>query len=164
MERCRESCPCLLEVVIMMKSTQVSHTTHAQAHTTTHLHRRPPMSTRASNTYWHNHTKANIRKIHTSSSISVQAHANALISMHLAVDAMVEAGLVVSVAAGNDNSDACSTSPASADYALTVGSTTSSDLVSYFSNYGAIPTAPSCRSSRSSCLAQFALETFPRPT
>jgi subtilisin family serine protease len=45
------------------------------------------------------------------------------------------------VAAGNDSGDACNKSPASAVSALTVGSSdfdysSSSDRVSYFSNYG----------------------------
>merc|ERR1711963_822656 len=43
---------------------------------------------------------------------------------------------VVVVAAGNSNSDACNFSPAFADNAITVGSTTSTDTRSGFSNYG----------------------------
>ena len=39
-------------------------------------------------------------------------------------------------AAGNDGRDACRTSPTSAEAAITVGSTTSSDERSSFSNYG----------------------------
>jgi len=53
-----------------------------------------------------------------------------------AVDAAVAAGVVVSVAAGNDNSDACNFSPAHVPSAITVGSTDSTDSRSYFSNYG----------------------------
>ena len=45
-------------------------------------------------------------------------------------------GVVVVVAAGNSADDACFYSPASATSAITVGSTTSADLVSPFSNYG----------------------------
>ena len=45
-------------------------------------------------------------------------------------------GVVVVVAAGNSADDACFYSPASATSAITVGSTTSGDLVSSFSNYG----------------------------
>mmetsp|Transcript_14545 Transcript_14545/g.25699 ORF Transcript_14545/g.25699 Transcript_14545/m.25699 type:complete len:885 (+) Transcript_14545:43-2697(+) len=44
--------------------------------------------------------------------------------------------VVISVAAGNSNDDACDYSPAYAPTAITVGSTTSSDGRSYFSNYG----------------------------
>merc|ERR1719330_1827371 len=53
-----------------------------------------------------------------------------------AVDAAVAAGVVVSVAAGNSNSDACNFSPAYVPSAITVGSTDSTDTRSYFSNYG----------------------------
>jgi len=53
-----------------------------------------------------------------------------------AVDAAVAAGVTVSVAAGNDNSDACGFSPAYVPSAISVGSMTSSDGRSYFSNYG----------------------------
>jgi len=53
-----------------------------------------------------------------------------------AVDAAVAAGVVVSVAAGNDNSNACNFSPAYVPSAITVGSTDSTDSRSYFSNYG----------------------------
>jgi len=56
--------------------------------------------------------------------------------MRTAVDAAVSAGVVVSVAAGNDNSDACGFSPAFVPSAITVGSTTASDARSSFSNYG----------------------------
>jgi len=52
------------------------------------------------------------------------------------IDAAVESGVVVVVAAGNSNSDACNFSPAFAANAITVGSTTSTDARSSFSNYG----------------------------
>jgi len=52
------------------------------------------------------------------------------------IDAAVENGVTVVVAAGNSNSDACNFSPAFAANAITVGSTTSSDARSSFSNYG----------------------------
>jgi cerevisin len=41
-----------------------------------------------------------------------------------------------SVAAGNDNIDACNTSPASAIGVLAVGATTPNDKMAFFSNYG----------------------------
>ncbi|XP_013417704.1 subtilisin-like protease 3 [Lingula anatina] len=47
-----------------------------------------------------------------------------------------EAGVFSAVAAGNANTDACGKSPASAPDAITVGSTTSSDAKSSFSNWG----------------------------
>jgi len=53
-----------------------------------------------------------------------------------AVTAMHNAGVVVVVAAGNDNGDACTKSPARAPLAITVGSTTSTDARSSFSNFG----------------------------
>jgi serine protease len=53
-----------------------------------------------------------------------------------AVNSAVNQGITMVVAAGNDNSNACSYSPARAASAITVGSTTSSDSRSSFSNYG----------------------------
>merc|ERR1719512_153466 len=57
-------------------------------------------------------------------------------AMREAVDAAVNSGVVVSVAGGNSNSDACGFSPAFVPSAITVGSTTSLDARSSFSNYG----------------------------
>ncbi|XP_077985341.1 aqualysin-1-like [Glandiceps talaboti] len=53
-----------------------------------------------------------------------------------AVRDLVSAGYSVPVAAGNDNGNACNTSPARESTADTVGSTTSTDARSGFSNYG----------------------------
>lgn len=53
-----------------------------------------------------------------------------------AIDAVFEAGVVVVVAAGNSNIDACGFSPAWVPNAITVGSTDSRDLRSSFSCYG----------------------------
>jgi len=53
-----------------------------------------------------------------------------------AVNGAVESGVVVVVAGGNSNSDACRFSPAFVPSAITVGSTTSLDARSSFSNYG----------------------------
>jgi len=53
-----------------------------------------------------------------------------------AVDAAVNSGVTVVVAGGNSNSDACRFSPAFVPSAITVGSTTSRDARSSFSNYG----------------------------
>jgi subtilisin family serine protease len=53
-----------------------------------------------------------------------------------AVNRMHNAGVTVVVAAGNSNANACNSSPARAPNAITVGSTTSSDARSSFSNYG----------------------------
>merc|ERR1719350_610318 len=57
-------------------------------------------------------------------------------AMKEAVDAAVNSGVVVVVAGGNSNSDACNFSPAFVPSAVTVGSTTSTDSRSSFSNYG----------------------------
>jgi len=53
-----------------------------------------------------------------------------------AVANMRNAGVTVVVAAGNESQDACNVSPARAAAAFTVGSTTSSDSRSSFSNFG----------------------------
>ena len=53
-----------------------------------------------------------------------------------AVANMRNSGVTVVVAAGNENQNACNVSPARSAAAITVGSTTSSDSRSSFSNYG----------------------------
>ena len=53
-----------------------------------------------------------------------------------AVDGAVDVGLHFAVAAGNDNRDACSYSPAGAEKAVTVGASTLGDERAYFSNFG----------------------------
>jgi len=53
-----------------------------------------------------------------------------------AVNKAVEAGMHFAVAAGNDNRDACSFSPAAAELAVTVGASTLGDDRAYFSNHG----------------------------
>jgi len=61
-------------------------------------------------------------------------------TINAAVDSAVSAGVVMVVAAGNEDKDACNYSPASAPLAITVGATDvgidSTDVRSYFSNYG----------------------------
>lgn len=54
-----------------------------------------------------------------------------------AVDALYEAGVVVVVAAGNDNMDACSFTPSQAYNAITVGATEVTDVSARFTNWGA---------------------------
>ena len=53
-----------------------------------------------------------------------------------AVNGAVDSGLHFAVAAGNDNRDACSYSPAGAEKAVTVGASTLGDERAYFSNFG----------------------------
>ena len=57
-------------------------------------------------------------------------------ALDLAVARGVADGVVFVVAAGNSNADACNYSPAAEPSAITVGSTTSTDGRSSFSNYG----------------------------
>jgi hypothetical protein len=57
-------------------------------------------------------------------------------ALNAAVAAGVADGITFAVAAGNSDADACNASPASEPSALTVGSTTSSDARSSFSNWG----------------------------
>jgi len=52
------------------------------------------------------------------------------------INGAVDTGLHFAVAAGNDNRDACSTSPAGAEKAVTVGASTLGDERAFFSNYG----------------------------
>jgi len=56
--------------------------------------------------------------------------------MRSAIQKATQGGVMVVVAAGNSNSNACNFSPAFVTEAITVGSTTSTDSRSYFSNYG----------------------------
>lgn len=53
-----------------------------------------------------------------------------------AVQTAIDRGFTVVVSAGNETSDACWASPASARNAITVGATDRNDAMSYFSNYG----------------------------
>ncbi len=67
--------------------------------------------------------------------MSVGGDANAAIDA--AVQAAVDDGITVVVAAGNESTDACTKSPARAANALTVGATTTQDAMASFSNRGA---------------------------
>ncbi|ODV91078.1 hypothetical protein CANCADRAFT_65053 [Tortispora caseinolytica NRRL Y-17796] len=53
-----------------------------------------------------------------------------------AVNAAVKAGVHFAVAAGNEDADACTSSPARAELPVTVGASTIGDERAYFSNYG----------------------------
>jgi subtilisin family serine protease len=53
-----------------------------------------------------------------------------------AINDLANRGVFVAVAAGNDNKDACKTSPAGAANAMTVAASNSSDQRASFSNYG----------------------------
>ena len=69
--------------------------------------------------------------------INMSLGGGASASLNAAVEEAVNRGVVVAVAAGNENAaDACTKSPASARSAITVGSTTKYDTMSSFSNVG----------------------------
>jgi subtilisin family serine protease len=53
-----------------------------------------------------------------------------------AVRAAIASGVTFAIAAGNSNANACNSSPARVEQALTVGSTTNTDARSSFSNFG----------------------------
>jgi len=57
-------------------------------------------------------------------------------ALDLAVQGLVDAGISVSVAAGNDNRDACMQSPARVSSVITVAATSSSDTIYWNSNFG----------------------------
>lgn len=57
-------------------------------------------------------------------------------ALDMAVNAAVKAGIHFAVAAGNENQDACNSSPAAAENAITVGASTLADDRAYFSNWG----------------------------
>jgi len=57
-------------------------------------------------------------------------------ALDMSVNAAVGAGLHFAVAAGNDNADACSYSPAAAESAVTVGASNIADQRAEFSNIG----------------------------
>lgn len=57
-------------------------------------------------------------------------------TLDAAVRNSIAAGVVYAVAAGNENVDACQSSPARTAEALTVGATTNTDARASFSNYG----------------------------
>jgi hypothetical protein len=57
-------------------------------------------------------------------------------SLDMAVSNSIASGVTYIVGAGNNSQDACNYSPGRVDAAITVGSTTSTDARSWFSNYG----------------------------
>ena len=75
---------------------------------------------------------------------SLSIGGGASVSEDRAIAAAHAAGISVVVAAGNENDDACNYSPAREPSAITVGSITSANALSSFSNYGTCvpPTLP----------------------
>lgn len=68
--------------------------------------------------------------------INISVDGSSSVIVNNAVRDAVDANIIVVMAAGNDNADACGTSPASELSAITVGSTTKEDTRSSFSNTG----------------------------
>ena len=68
--------------------------------------------------------------------INMSLGGGASTSIDNAVQNAINAGVTVVVAAGNESANACNYSPARATNAITVGSTTSTDTRSSFSNFG----------------------------
>jgi aqualysin 1 len=69
--------------------------------------------------------------------VNLSLGGNASAQIDAAVARLVSLGMPVVVAAGNQNTDACTQSPAREPSVITVGATTSTDSRSTFSNYGA---------------------------
>lgn len=57
-------------------------------------------------------------------------------ALDMAVNSAVDSGIFMVVAAGNENSDACNSSPAGASKVISVGATDSDDSRAYYSNVG----------------------------
>lgn len=57
-------------------------------------------------------------------------------ALNLAVEQATKLGILVVVAAGNENKDACSGSPSSSPHAITVGALNKMSQLAYFSNWG----------------------------
>lgn len=57
-------------------------------------------------------------------------------ALDAAVQRVIDDGVTMAVAAGNSNADACSSSPARAPQAITVGATTNTDARASYSNFG----------------------------
>lgn len=68
--------------------------------------------------------------------INMSLGGSANTSIDAQVSSLTSKGATVVVAAGNDNKDACTTSPARASTAITVGASTSADARANFSNFG----------------------------
>ncbi|TGZ81525.1 subtilisin-like protein [Ascodesmis nigricans] len=70
--------------------------------------------------------------------ISMSLGGGKSVALNRAVKAIVDEGLTICVAAGNESRDAKFSSPASEESCLTVGSTDINDKLSTFSNYGSL--------------------------
>ncbi|CAG8584623.1 7256_t:CDS:2 [Paraglomus brasilianum] len=87
----------------------------------------------------HNSRSAEARRtgeVFKGSVINMSLRSDADTAVDAATNAAVDKGVVVAVAAGNDDDDACTKSPARAANAITVGATGADDTRAYFSNWG----------------------------
>ncbi|CAG8725068.1 9015_t:CDS:2, partial [Ambispora leptoticha] len=82
------------------------------------------------------HKSKQMSNDHKGSVINMSLGGDKSIATNDAVNAAVREGIVVAVAAGNDNNDACNESPASAKSAITVGASDINDNCAWFSNHG----------------------------
>lgn len=73
---------------------------------------------------------------HEKSVVNMSLGGGMSITLNRTVNAAADAGIFFVVAAGNDNSDACFSSPASAEKVITVGATDRNDNMAFFSNIG----------------------------
>lgn len=80
--------------------------------------------------------KGNGKKGFKGSAANMSLGGGKSVTLDRAVNAAVDFGIHFAVAAGNDNADSCSYSPAAAEKAVTVGASTLADERAYFSNYG----------------------------
>ncbi|PMD37079.1 putative subtilisin-like protease, partial [Hyaloscypha variabilis F] len=83
-------------------------------------------------------TNATVRRLAGKAVLNMSIGGSKSTALNSAIAALTKAGVVVVVAAGNDNVDANTTSPASAPSAITVGAIdASTDTKASFSNFGA---------------------------
>lgn len=80
--------------------------------------------------------KGKYRKGFKGSAANMSLGGGKSVTLDLAVNAAVDAGIHFAVAAGNDNADSCKYSPAAAEKAVTVGASSLADERAWFSNYG----------------------------
>lgn len=76
------------------------------------------------------------KKGYKGATINMSLGGGELTALDMAVNAAAAAGVHVAVAAGNDNQDACTGSPARADGPVTVGASNNADDKASFSNWG----------------------------
>jgi subtilisin family serine protease len=78
----------------------------------------------------------NVKKTKRCSVMSMSIGGNFNAALNLAIEEAYKSGIMSVVAAGNENANACNTSPASSPHAITVGSIDINDSRSGFSNHG----------------------------